>query len=136
MDPKAAANALFHTINNGIRSEVNRTVSFVKTGQPQTQPNPFDPKTPLVLNPVASAQTLHKRLAELGVNTAPQFLEALRNTIAEHLHRAFFNLFAALDGEGAIYAKDGTEVQLELRVLNGEPLPGCLHEIFPPEDFK
>ncbi|MBX3390265.1 MAG: hypothetical protein KF691_12525 [Phycisphaeraceae bacterium] len=135
MDSKAAAEALFHTINKGIRSEVNRTVAFVKTGQPKTQPNPFDPKTPLVLNPVASAQTLHKRLAELGVNTDPQLLEALRNTIAEHLHGAFFNLFAALDGEGAIYDKDGTEVQLELRIHSGEPLPGYLHEIYRPADL-
>ena len=136
MDPKAAADALFHTVNTHIRSNVNRTVAFVKTGQPQTQPNPFDPNNPLVLTPVPSAQSLHKRLSELGVNGDPQLLLALRDTLAEHLHAAFFNLFTTLDGEGAIYDKDDREVQLELRIRDGEPLPGYLHEIFKPADLS
>jgi len=136
MQPLAAANALIHTVNSHIRSNVNRTVEFVETGQPQTQPNPFDPKNPLILEPVASARVLRKRLAELGVNADPQLLDALSATLAEHLHLAFFELFTALDGESAIYAEDNSEVDLELRILNGEPLPGCLHEIFEPADFK
>lgn len=131
MDPTSAATALFHTVNSHIRSNVIRTASFVRTGQPELRPNPFNPSRPLVLEPLPSARALHQRLAELGVHADPQLLDAIRKALAEHMHAVFFNFITAIDGEGAFYAPDGREAQLELRIRDGDPLPGGLHDAFP-----
>ena len=107
MTPEAAAQALFHTLNTHIRTNVNRTVAFVQTGELETRPHPFRPREKMALEVVDGAKHLHRRLKELGVNKDPELAQALRATIADHLNFVLGSLFSALDGEGAIYTKDG-----------------------------
>lgn len=135
MNPEAAAHLLFHSINNRTRTEAARTLSYLKSGELEKCPNPFDPSNPLELPVGKAVPQLRARLEKAGLHADPEFLDALRLTIMDHVHSVFFDFFSALDGEGAIVGADDTEVQLELRILDGEPLPTYLHEIFPPADL-
>ena len=136
MDPEAAAHLLFHSINKQTRTEAARTISYLKTGELEKCPNPFDPSRPFELPVGNSVPKLRARLEAAGLHADPDLLDALRLTIMEHVHSVFFDFFSAVDGEGVIAGADDTEVQLEIRIRDGEPLPDYLHEIFLHADIE
>lgn len=131
MKPESAAHLLFHSINKDTRNEAARTVAYLRTGELEKCHNPFHPSRPFELPVVQSAPKLRARLEQAGLTNDAELLDAIRLTIMEHVHSVFFNFFSAIDGEGVIAGADDTEVQLELRIRDGEPLPSYLHEIFP-----
>jgi len=94
-------------------------------GRPKSILNPFTNKsTEIPLPPCMVA--VHQKLAGAGLLKDEAFLSAFRGVLREAAEAPVWGLFTAIDGEGAFEE----DARIELRFVDGDSIPGYLHEVF------
>lgn len=137
MTPDDAATTFIEEVRDIIRRQVGVSHHFLTTGEPEVlrdpatgspAKNPFTGE-PMLLEPLPEVRRLQALLQARGLGKDKELMDTLRAVLLDTASAPMFSLLAALDGEGAFLNR---ELQLELRVVNGDPLPTHLHEILYP----
>lgn len=120
-----AAKILMDHLQVGIKRSSDEVAQYLATGESREFENPFTGETwHLGVDPARGG--LRKLFEESGITQNSELESLLRQLLRDHAHLQIAGLFADLDGEGGLIEK----VKLQLRVVDGEPLPDYLHEIF------
>jgi hypothetical protein len=138
MEADDAVTALINDLRKYMRAELERALRQVMTGRPEPVLEPstgrpiIDPFTGQVLTrPVlAHVTTIHAKLAAAGLCENREFREAMYELLLDAAAAPVFHLLGVLDGQTELPGN----IQVELRLRDGERLPTHLHEILFPID--
>ena len=107
------------------RRDSDELAKYLATGECRKIENPFTGEE-WHIGKTREIGALRKWIEAAGIEETGELETLLRDLLRHHGHGQLWHLFVGLDGGSGLEH----EVDLELRVVEGEPLPDYMHELF------